>query len=97
MLPLVKKYVSDQHQSLTAKWDLDFHIYGNDKSSSSGTKQLFVVTEAVAETQQLASSLASKARVAMIVSTFSDVPSDMPPILTSCIACAVPFTKGYLW
>lgn len=44
-----------------AAWDLDFHVYGRD------TKEIFIVGEALAPTQEMAASIASIARIATIV------------------------------
>ncbi|CAG7560593.1 unnamed protein product [Fusarium equiseti] len=62
VLARVKLYVAQQHPEITSQWKLDFHVYG--KGQFPG--QLFIVAEALASTQQLANSIASKARVGMI-------------------------------
>ncbi|KAH7198869.1 uncharacterized protein B0J16DRAFT_280795, partial [Fusarium flagelliforme] len=62
VLARVKLYVAQQHPEITSHWKLDFHVYG--KGQFPG--QLFIVAEALASTQQLANSIASKARVGMI-------------------------------
>ncbi|KAJ4129775.1 hypothetical protein NW768_006744 [Fusarium equiseti] len=62
VLARVKLYVAQQHPEITSHWKLDFHVYG--KGQLPG--QLFIVAEALAPTQQLANSIASKARVGMI-------------------------------
>lgn len=49
-------------------WELDFHVYGERKDTAKAPAEIFVVAEALAQTQQLATSIASKARIAMIVS-----------------------------
>ncbi|QPC76788.1 hypothetical protein HYE68_007540 [Fusarium pseudograminearum] len=66
LLARVKLYVAQQHTEPTSEWKLDFHVYGKGQSSSTGLGQLFIVGEALASTQQLANSIASKARVGMI-------------------------------
>ncbi|KAH7305275.1 hypothetical protein B0I35DRAFT_493239 [Stachybotrys elegans] len=66
LLPRVKTYVQHQHADLGGKWDLGFHVYGKGQKGPNGPGELFMVVEALAETQQLATSLASKARVGMI-------------------------------
>ena len=64
-LDRVKQYVGQQHPRADAHWDVDFHIYGFDRDNATASaKQVFIVCEAVAETQQMASSVAATARVA---------------------------------
>lgn len=72
----IKLYVKEQHPDITGEWDLDFHVYGRDQSTPKGPGELFIIAEAIAENQKLATSMASKARVAMIVS---------PLISSSCV------------
>ncbi|WQF90036.1 Putative acyclic terpene utilization [Colletotrichum destructivum] len=62
----VKGYVKQQHSSILGDWDLDFHVYGKGQSTLAGPGEVFLVAEAVAPTQQLATGLVSTARVAMI-------------------------------
>ncbi|KAF5712236.1 hypothetical protein FGLOB1_4614 [Fusarium globosum] len=66
LLARVKVYVDQQHPEITGQWNLDFHVYGKDQYTPAGPGQLFIVAEALAPTQQLANSIASKARVGMI-------------------------------
>ncbi|RBR17448.1 hypothetical protein FVER53590_11950 [Fusarium verticillioides] len=66
LLARVKVYVDQQHPEITGQWSLDFHVYGKDQYTQAGPGQLFIVAEALASTQQLANSIASKARVGMI-------------------------------
>ncbi|KAM0302257.1 hypothetical protein ACHAPM_004248 [Fusarium culmorum] len=66
LLARVKLYVAQQHTEHTSEWKLDFHVYGKGQSSPMGLGQLFIVGEALASTQKLANSIASKARVGMI-------------------------------
>lgn len=68
LLARVKVYVDQQHPEIAGQWNLDFHVYGKDQYTHAGPGQLFIVAEALAPTQQLANSIASKARVGMIVS-----------------------------
>lgn len=63
LLPRVKAYVDQQHPDVSGEWDIGFHIYGK-----GGPGAIFLVVECLAPTQQLANSIAAKARVAMIVS-----------------------------
>ncbi|KAF5576648.1 hypothetical protein FPANT_10824 [Fusarium pseudoanthophilum] len=66
LLARVKVYVDQQHPEITGQWNLDFHVYGKHQYTQAGPGQLFIVAEALAPTQQLANSIASKARVGMI-------------------------------
>ncbi|RSL65584.1 hypothetical protein CEP53_003630 [Fusarium sp. AF-6] len=66
VLAMVKGYVNQQHPDNAGEWKLDFHVYGKDQYNAAGPGELFVVAEALASTQQLANSVASKARVGMI-------------------------------
>ncbi|KAI1873706.1 uncharacterized protein JN550_002975 [Neoarthrinium moseri] len=60
ILQLIKSYVASQHAGTSGKWELDFHIHGKN------TEEVFLVGEALAESQSLATSIASTARVATI-------------------------------
>ncbi|KAH6953491.1 hypothetical protein DER45DRAFT_380750 [Fusarium avenaceum] len=66
LLPRVKAYVEQQHPEIKGQYKLDFHVYGKNQFTPSGPGQLFIVAEALAPTQRLANSIASKARVGMI-------------------------------
>ncbi|KAL2691254.1 hypothetical protein Neosp_001635 [[Neocosmospora] mangrovei] len=66
VLAMIKGYVHQQHPDNAGEWKLDFHVYGKDQYNAAGPGELFVVAEALASTQQLANSVASKARVGMI-------------------------------
>ncbi|KAF4500125.1 hypothetical protein FAGAP_3701 [Fusarium agapanthi] len=66
LLARVRVYVNQQHPEITGQWNLDFHVYGKDQYTQAGPGQLFIVAEALAPTQQVANSIASKARVGMI-------------------------------
>jgi hypothetical protein len=67
-LASVKAHVRQQHPSIPGDWDLDFHVYGKGQSTPAGPGEVFIIVEAVAPTQQLATCLVSTARVALIVS-----------------------------
>jgi hypothetical protein len=58
-LAAVKHYIKNQHSHITLPWDFDFHVYGKQPNS----KAIFIVGEAIAETQENANSLASAARI----------------------------------
>lgn len=67
LLDRVKAYVAQQHAHITEKWELGFHIYGYDEANKAvHAKNVFVVAEALAETQATATSIASTARVGCI-------------------------------
>ncbi|QKD49366.1 uncharacterized protein FOBCDRAFT_236791 [Fusarium oxysporum Fo47] len=66
LLARVKVYVDQQHPEIAGQWNIGFHVYGKDQYTHAGPGQLFIVAEALAPTQQLANSIASKARVGMI-------------------------------
>ncbi|RKL21727.1 hypothetical protein BFJ68_g2039 [Fusarium oxysporum] len=69
LLARVKVYVDQQHPEIAGQWNIGFHVYGKDQYTHAGPGQLFIVAEALAPTQQLANSIASKARVGMIKAT----------------------------
>lgn len=66
----VKEYVVQQHVHVNkeSKWELEFHVYGQNPRASSSTQQgeVFIVGEALASTQSLASSVSSCARIACV-------------------------------
>lgn len=77
LLERVKGYAKMQHKDVKEFWDLGFHIYGlNGEAVSSSptfadrpyavTQRVFLVGEAIAETQKLSTSIANVARVACI-------------------------------
>jgi hypothetical protein len=68
LLKRIRAYVEHQHPDVPGQWDLGFHVYGKGQSGPNGPGELFIVGETIAPTQQLATSLAAKARIAMIVS-----------------------------
>lgn len=71
VLGMVKAYVKSQHKHIEGEWNLDFHVYGRDQFTAKGPGEVFVVAEALAPTQQIANSIASKARVGMIHAPYS--------------------------
>jgi hypothetical protein len=68
VLATVKAYVKEQHKEVPEEWDLSSHVYGKGTHDATGPGEIFIVAEAIAPTQQLASSIASVARIGMIVS-----------------------------
>ncbi|GAD96986.1 hypothetical protein NECHADRAFT_90636 [Paecilomyces variotii No. 5] len=66
-LASVKAYVKKQHIHSKGTWSLGFHIYGRGVASEkTAPGEVFVVGEASAETQTLATSIASTARIACV-------------------------------
>ncbi|KAK0763522.1 hypothetical protein N5P37_002899, partial [Trichoderma harzianum] len=67
LLDRIKAYVAKQHEHVTEKWELGFHIYGYDEANKAvHAKNVFLVAEALAETQATATSIASAARVGCV-------------------------------
>ncbi|KAL7917676.1 hypothetical protein ACQKWADRAFT_306217 [Trichoderma austrokoningii] len=67
LLHRAKGYVASQHSHVSEKWELGFHTYGYDETKKAAHMgNVFVVAEALAETQATATSIASTARVACI-------------------------------
>ncbi|PKK51455.1 hypothetical protein CI102_4671 [Trichoderma harzianum] len=67
LLDRIKAYVTKQHAHITEKWELGFHIYGYDEANKAvHAKNVFLVAEALAETQATATSIASTARVGCV-------------------------------
>ena len=70
----VKDFVKQQHKSAPEGWDIDFHVYGANGimgsqepgCSSYEPREIFLVGEALASTQRLATSIASSARIACV-------------------------------
>ncbi|KAH6658033.1 hypothetical protein BKA67DRAFT_204926 [Truncatella angustata] len=60
ILSRIKEYVASQHTRDSGLWNLDFHVHGRD------TEEIFLVGESLANSQRLATSVASTARVATI-------------------------------
>lgn len=71
LLGKVRWYVGEQFPDLSGQWELDFHVYGQGQTAGSSPGEIFIIAEVLGPTQQIATSLASKARVAMIVSRLS--------------------------
>ena len=67
VLVLVKEYVRISHRHINEQWDLDFHVYGRppDGKTLAGT-EIMIVGEAKAESQIIATSIASAARIACV-------------------------------
>ncbi|KAJ7723449.1 hypothetical protein DFH07DRAFT_897577, partial [Mycena maculata] len=63
LLEAIKAYVRQQNVGVAEKWDLGFHVYG---LGAEVPRDVVVVGEALAETQALATSVASSARVACV-------------------------------
>ena len=60
----IRKVVEIQHVDVRKKWDLQFHVYGEDnRPGALPPREIFIVAEAIADSQDVASSLVSTARV----------------------------------
>ncbi|OTB15188.1 hypothetical protein K445DRAFT_75242 [Daldinia sp. EC12] len=67
LLNLVKVYTAEQHTHVTEKWEFDFHIYGKpEEGVENPSPEVFIIGEALAPTQELATSVASTARIGVI-------------------------------
>jgi hypothetical protein len=70
----VKEYATQQNKDETETWDLGFHVYGKNgvmdslepEDPSNQPREIFLVGEALASNQKLASSIASTARIACV-------------------------------
>lgn len=64
----IKAYVRQQHKHVTETFEVDFHVYGlnPDGLTTNSVNGVFVVGEALAESQNVANSVASTARIACI-------------------------------
>ncbi|RMJ13126.1 hypothetical protein BHE90_004942 [Fusarium euwallaceae] len=63
-LDSVKAFASSQHSHISEKWDIGFHVYGFDEHRSDYVpSEVFIVAECIAESQEVATSLASTVRV----------------------------------
>ncbi|KAI0599550.1 hypothetical protein F4775DRAFT_591337 [Biscogniauxia sp. FL1348] len=70
LLERVKAYAAQQHRGQTGSWELDFHTYGKPSTpaqtlSAGKSPEVFLVGEVLASTQELATSVASAAKVAV--------------------------------
>ncbi|KAJ5260500.1 hypothetical protein N7478_012105 [Penicillium angulare] len=68
LLDRAKAYVKQKHAHTREKWEVDFHVYGFDldRNERTSTGDVFIVGEALAETQALANSVTSSARIACV-------------------------------
>lgn len=71
-LERVKDYVALQHEGQEGTWELDFHVYGQNQVSTlplnkGQPAEIFLIGEALASTQALATSVAATTRVACTV------------------------------
>lgn len=75
LLKRIKEYVAKQHEKAEGTWDLDWHIYGQNQVTPDGhPAEIFLVGEALASTQELATSVVSTARIATVVSASRQQP-----------------------
>lgn len=67
---LVKEYVASQHSHATGEYEFDFHLYGKPDENTPITQssEIFLIGEALASSQELATSVAATARIGIIVS-----------------------------
>lgn len=67
MLERTRQYVDFQFHGVKQKWEMDWHIYGKDTFTKDGKPgEVFLIGEALAETQDLANMLVSTARTASV-------------------------------
>ncbi|KAI1472186.1 uncharacterized protein F4812DRAFT_2098 [Daldinia caldariorum] len=67
LFDLVKAYAAQQHADVAEKWEFDFHIYGKPEEDVENlSPEVFIIGEALAPTQELATSIASTARIGII-------------------------------
>ena len=68
----MKAYVQQQHIGIQESWELDFHVHDGKNqdiiSDNIVPGEIFVIGEALAESQELATALADTARIATVVS-----------------------------
>uniref|UniRef100_A0A8H7N5C4 Uncharacterized protein n=1 Tax=Bionectria ochroleuca TaxID=29856 RepID=A0A8H7N5C4_BIOOC len=63
-LQSVKGFAGSQHSHVKEKWDIGFHTYGfNEHDTEYVPSEVFIVAEVIAESQEVATSLASTVRV----------------------------------
>ena len=82
---------------LSDNWGLDIYVYGRGHTDERGSPgELFVVAEALAPSRELASSIASKARVGLIVSVAGgrSVGNTDARKLMGTTACTIPWTES---
>ncbi|KAI1635265.1 hypothetical protein F4809DRAFT_651336 [Biscogniauxia mediterranea] len=70
LLERVKEYAAQQHRGQAGNWELDFHTYGKPSEpaqtlSVGDSPEVFLIGEVLASTQELATSVASAAKVAV--------------------------------
>ncbi|KAI1493636.1 hypothetical protein F5X96DRAFT_686993 [Biscogniauxia mediterranea] len=70
LLERVKEYAAQQHRGQIGNWELDFHTYGKPSEparalSVGDSPEVFLIGEVLASTQELATSVASAAKVAV--------------------------------
>ncbi|KAF7559025.1 hypothetical protein G7046_g5133 [Stylonectria norvegica] len=61
----IRAFVAGQHEDVSETWDLQWHVYGRGSSISS-EPEICIVGEALAATQELATSIAATAKVGTI-------------------------------
>jgi hypothetical protein len=73
VLKRIKNYVVQQHRDVKGTWDLDWHIYGQNQTTTDGRPaEILLIGEALGSTKELANSVASAARIATIHGSYPD-------------------------
>ncbi|KAI0137492.1 hypothetical protein BJ170DRAFT_572729 [Xylariales sp. AK1849] len=76
LLERVKVYVSSQHRDANGQWQLGFYVYGRDghghkTPATRDASEVFFIGEALADSQSLATGIASSARIATTHGSYS--------------------------
>ncbi|KAI1137608.1 hypothetical protein F5Y05DRAFT_404776 [Hypoxylon sp. FL0543] len=69
LIETVKGYAAEQHSHAAGEFQLDFHLYGkhdDEAASTSPSQEIFLIGEVLASSQELATSVAATARIAVI-------------------------------
>ncbi|KAE9369862.1 hypothetical protein N431DRAFT_493581 [Stipitochalara longipes BDJ] len=99
----VKEFVKQQHEGITEAWDIDFHVYGANGiidslepgSTSYTPREIFLVGEALAASQRLATSIASCARIACVHGPYpGQRGTEMGSCADFCIYHLIPLKDG---
>ena len=62
-LRVIKTTMAEHHTHIEESWDIGWHVYGLNAAAQPVAKEVFIVGEVIAESQAVATSLASTARV----------------------------------
>ncbi|KAI1407539.1 hypothetical protein F5Y13DRAFT_174637 [Hypoxylon sp. FL1857] len=69
LIDIVKGYAIGQHSNAAGEFQLDFHLYGkqdDEAASTTSSQEIFLIGEVLASSQELATSVAATARIAVI-------------------------------